>query len=337
MSSCLDNIIAIDKRCSPETPSSGMYIQTHLPGVTVKLADMAADEETASGIDLINEKITLAKDQILQDVREFLAPYMRVNSVIESETVGYYHDNLETVAADVGYRKGIQVKIDHYPYLEFYINSIKLQSATSGATSIYIYNLITGKLLDTIAITTVADVPTEVIVQKAYKTDKQKLNLFIAIDGAATTYKSSLAYGQIAGNCSSCSGGYRNSYAVFNNIMISSAGSYTETNKRSTTYTSGLSINYSINCTVENFVCNMSNLFAWPILQKTGAELMRELMYSRRLNSIILIDKNMNEKMREEFDAEYVKSMERILKNVSIPDNACFKCNQKIRSVVRVP
>jgi hypothetical protein len=45
----------------------------------------------------------------------------------------------------------------------------------------------------------------------------------------------------------------------------------------------------------------------------------------------------MNEKMREEFDAEYVKSMERILKNVSIPDNACFKCNQKIRSVVRVP
>jgi hypothetical protein len=334
--SCLDNIIGIDKRCSPETPSSGMYIQD-LPGVTVKLADMAADEETESGVSLINQKITYAKDQILQDVREFLLPYMKVNSVLENDTVGYYHDNLETVAADVGYKKGIQIKIDHYPYLEFYINSIKLQSATSGATSIYIYNLVTGMLLDTISITTVADVPTEVTVQKAYKTDKQKLNLFIAIDGAATTYKSSLSYGQISANCTSCTGGYRNSYAVFNNIMISNASALIESNKRATTYTSGLSVNYSINCSVENFVCNMSNLFAWPILQKTGAELMRELMYSRRLNSIIVIDKTMNEKLREEFDAEYVKSMDRILKNISIPDDVCFKCRQKVKNVVRVP
>jgi hypothetical protein len=295
--SCLDNIIGIDKKCSPDTPSSGLYLQ-NLPGVTVKLADVAADEETASGVDLINEKITYAKDQILQDVREYLLPHMKVNSVIESETVGYYHDNLESVAADVGYRKGIQIKIDHYPYLEFYINSIKLQSASSGATSIYIYNLTTGKLLDTIAITTVADVPTEVIVQKAYKTD---------------------------------------SYAVFNNIMISSGGAFIESNKRSTTYTSGLSVNYSINCSIENFVCNMSNLFAWPILQKTGAELMRELMFSRRLNSIIIIDKAKNEQMREEFDAEYVKSMDRILKNISIPDDVCFKCKQRVKNVVRVP
>jgi hypothetical protein len=334
--SCLDNIIGIDKKCSPDTPSSGLYLQ-NLPGVTVKLADVAADEETASGVDLINEKITYAKDQILQDVREYLLPHMKVNSVIESETVGYYHDNLESVAADVGYRKGIQIKIDHYPYLEFYINSIKLQSASSGATSIYIYNLTTGKLLDTIAITTVADVPTEVIVQKAYKTDKQKLNLFIAIDGAATTYKSSLSYGQVTGSCTSCSGGYRNSYAVFNNIMISSGGAFIESNKRSTTYTSGLSVNYSINCSIENFVCNMSNLFAWPILQNTGAELMRELMFSRRLNSIIIIDKAKNEQMREEFDAEYVKSMDRILKNISIPDDVCFKCKQRVKNVVRVP
>lgn len=335
--SCLDNIIGIDKQCTADSPSSGFYIQD-LPGLTVKLADRAADEETESGIALIEQKITFAKNQILQDVREFLAPHMKHNSVIENNTVGYYHDNLEAVAAEAGYRKGIQVKIDHYPYLEFYINSIKLQLSTSGAQTIYIYNLTTGKVLDTVSITTVADVPTEVFVQKAYKTDKQKLNLFIAIDGAiADTYKTSLSYGQLPG-CTSCGGvGYKNNYVVFNNIKIANASSLIDSNKRSETYTSGLSINYSVNCSIENFVCNMSNLFAWSILHKAGAELMRELQYSRRLNSIILIDSKMNEKLRAEYDAEYARSMDRILDNISIPDDVCFKCKQRVKNVVRVP
>lgn len=331
---CFDDIIGIDKLCSAETPSSGLFIQD-LPGVTVKLADMAADEETSSGVALINEKITFATNSILQDIREFMLPYMKHNSALENSTIGYYQDDLLAVAAEAGYRKGIQVKIDNHRYLDFYINSIKLQTNTSGATSIYIYNLITGKLLDTIAITTVADVPTEVFVKKSYKTENQKLNLFIAIDGNVGTYQTGLSKSHLG--CQTCTGGYQNNYAIFQNVKIANAGPFTNVSTRATTYTTGLSINYSISCSIDVFACNISNLLAWPILHKTGAELMRELQYSRRLNSIIVIDKGMNEKLRAEFDAEYAKSMQRILDNISVPNDECFKCQQKIKSVVRTP
>lgn len=331
---CFDNIIGIDKKCSADVPSSNLFIQD-LPGVTVKLADLAADEETESGVSLINEKITFATNSILQDIREYMLPYMKVKSLVENNTIGYYQDDLTAVAAEAGFRKGIQVKIDNHRYLDFYINSIKLQTNTSGATSIYIYNLITGKLLDTIAITTVADVPTEVFVQKSYKTENQKLNLFVAIDGNVGTYQTGLSKSQLG--CTTCKGGYQNNYAVFQNSKIATAGPFTNVSTRATTYTTGLSINYSISCSVDVFACNISNLLAWPILHKTGAELMRELQYSRRLNSIIVIDKTMNEKLREEFDAEYVKSMQRILQNISVPNDECFVCQQKVKSIVRVP
>lgn len=39
----------------------------------------------------------------------------------------------------------------------------------------------------------------------------------------------------------------------------------------------------------------------------------------------------------EEFDAEYVKSMTRILENIKMPDNTCFSCVQRVKNVVRVP
>jgi hypothetical protein len=337
MPDCLSNLIGIDKKCSPDVPSSGYFIQD-LPGVTIKVADSATDEETPSGIDLINDKIDFAKKEIWEEVRNFLRPKMKMNSVIENDTIGYYGDNLETVSLDNGYLHGVRVRIDNYPYLEFYVNSIYLQLSTSGAKSIYVYNLSTGKLLDTISVTTVADVPTEVSVQKTYKTNKQKLNLFFAIDGNVTTYKSYLSKGQNPAQCATCTGGYRNNWASFDNIKIASGSTLIDSSARANTYTSGLSINYSLSCSVEPFICNMSNMFAWALLHKTGAELMRELQYSKRLNSYVIIDKGANEKLREEFDATYKRSMTTIFDNLALPDDGlCFKCTPRVKTTVRIP
>ncbi len=332
MANCFTNIIGINKLCTPVVPESGLYVQD-LPGITLDVANAATDEETQSGIALINEKIEFAKNAIIKDAIDFLLPKVKTGSLIESDTIGVYKESLDKVALEAGYLTGKKVKIQNYPYLEFYIESLSVKLDAVVTDTIYIYDLLSNTVLDSFAFTSVSGVPVEVFVKKSYKTNGQKLSLFIG-------YPSSLAGSYITNlhltGCNGCSGGYSNRYASFNDVKILSASQKIEANLVSAN-TNGLSINYSLSCSVESFICKMAKLFAWAILHKTGAELMRELQFSRRLNSIVIIDKKDHIALREEFDAEYAKSMQRILENIRIPNDACFECNQRVKTIVRIP
>jgi hypothetical protein len=332
MADCLDNIIGIDKLCTPESPASGLWVQD-LPGITLQTAGAATDEETASGIALIREKINIAKKAIFQDAIEFLLPKVRTNSLIESDTVGIYKEDLEKASAEALYLTGKKLKIQNYPYLEFYIESLSIKLDAVVTSNIFIYDLLTNTILDTIAFTSVAGVPVEVYVKKSYPVKGQTLSLAILYDSnLAGSYKTNL---HLSG-CNNCQQGYSNRYSSFDNIKILTANSKIEANVVSDN-TNGLSVNYSINCSIESLICKMAKVFAWALLHKTGAELMRELQFSRRLNSIVILDKKDHIELRTEFENEYAKSMNRILDNIRIPHDVCFDCNQRVKTIVRIP
>jgi hypothetical protein len=109
---CLDNVIGIDKKCTPTTPSSGLYIQD-LPGITLKVANAAANEETISGIRLIEDKISFAQNALLSHLRMHFANKLNVKSIIENDTIGFYQRDLTSVALEAGKYKGI----NFYNYL----------------------------------------------------------------------------------------------------------------------------------------------------------------------------------------------------------------------------
>ncbi len=332
MADCFDNIIGINKLCTPESPVSGLYIQD-LPGITLQIADAATDEETASGVALIREKIEIAKKTISQDAIEFLLPKVKTNSLIGSDTIGTYKEDLEKATAEPLYLTGKKIKIQNYPYIEFYLESISIKLDAAVTSNIYIYDLLTNTILDTIPFTSVVGVPVQVYVKKSYKTNGQVLSLAILYDSnLAGSYKTTLH----ATGCNNCSSGYSNRYVSFNDVRILSANQKIESNIV-TGNTNGLSFNYSINCSIDSFICKMAKLFAWALLHKTGAELMRELQFSKRLNSIVIIDKKDHIELRQEFDNEYAKSMTRIFQNIRIPSDVCFECNQKVKTVVRIP
>jgi hypothetical protein len=331
---CFDNLIGIHRSCNEETPSSGLYIQD-LSGITLSVANAGIGNETISGIKLIQDKISFAQNAILATLRMQLANKIRVNSIINNDTVGFYKENLTVVNLEAGKLKGIVVKANQYPYLEFYLSTIYLKLASAETTSVYVYDLMTNTLLDTIAVTTVARTPVAVTVNKAYQTKKQKLHLFICVDSSvANTYETNMG----TQNCSSCaSGGYSNRYISFSSGQIETADQKIDSNITSNTGTNGLSINYSLNCSLEPFLCNMGNQIAWSLLHKVGAEIMDELIASRRLNSIVTIDKATNELLRERYHNEYMASMSALLANIKLPNDICFNCNSKIRKAIAIP
>lgn len=332
---CFDNLIGIHRTCSEVTPSSGLYIQD-LPGVNLSVANAATDNETMSGVKLIEEKIEFAQNAIAAQLRNQLADKLKINSIIQNDTLGYYYDNLRVISSEADKLKGIKIKTTQYPNLELFISKIYLKLDQSVTTNIYIYDLMNDNLLDTFEVTTVANVPTAVLVNKGYPTLKQQIQLFICIDsGVANTFETSLTP---TGTCYSCNGGsYSNRYLQVTGGSIDSSAQKIDSNIAANTGTNGLSLDYSLNCSIEPFICNMGNQLAWPMLHKVGSELMKELIYSRRLNSIINIDKGTNQSLMEAFDAEYMASMSAILNNLKVPNDMCFQCNSRIKKAIAIP
>lgn len=331
---CLNNLIGIDKTCATDTPESGMYIQ-NLPGITLKIADAAVSEEGISGELLIRKKIEHSQDCIVNDLRTFLKDRFNILSVIEENTIGYYKQDQSTTALEAGKLKGFRIQLRERPYLQFNLHRIGLKLAATVSTSVYVYDLQNNLLLDTIAVSGVAGEIVYVNINKKYLTNRQYLSLFICIDASVAGVYNSTAHEGSGANCRSCRRG--SSLTYIQSGYISSASSKTDANFNGSSTGNGLTIDYSINCSIDNFVCNLSQLLAWPLLFKTGAELMLELKYSRRLNSIVSLDSGTNESMLAYFNEQYEKAMNDLCNNLRLPEDICFKCDRKIKRVSQIP
>jgi len=336
---CLDDLIGIDKQCvTGTTPSSGLYIND-LPGITLRSMEAGMNEENSTAAQLIQSKIDFAEKKLLQDIYAHYSPSIKNVSILENGKLGYYRDNLPLQSGTANLYKGVQIRIDQHPYLEFFIGSIWLKMQATGTYPIQVWDLTCNKLLETInLVVTSTATPTELVVNKSYLTEKQNLNLaFIYNSGLGGTYETTLRR-QDTYPCRDCTHGiYDNQYVRVSGIEITSTLDKIQENVTTTGVSNGMSITYSLNCTIEPFICSIANQIAWPLLHLAGSELMREMQFSKRLNSVIVIDKADHIALRKEFDDEYTFSLERLLKNMELPDDACFKCNPRIRSSVRTP
>jgi len=332
---CFDNLIGIKFGCSSAVPTSGLFIND-LPGISLKIADSAINEEDLSSISLINDKLDFAARGMIQDFRNFLEPNMKSRSIVENDTAGFYTEDLKAVALEVGQYKGISAEIYNYGYFDFRINSISVLLDSVVTTNILIINLMTGMVEDVFPVTTIADVPTEVLISKTYPTKHQRLQFLIAIDsGLAGTYQTKLGN---RANCTDCNKRYiANNFVRFQSSKIDQGDVLIQKNVKGNSFTNGISLDYNVSCSVEAFICNLQDQLAWPLMFRTGIEILKELKYSMRLNSAVMVHAEDNKELMEDFQTEYEKSMNQIFDNMSIDDTICFECNQTIRTRVQIP
>lgn len=327
--SCLQGLIGVANGCGTvTTPSSGLFVND-LPGISLKVADAAVNSEVESGVQLIEDKITYAENRMVQDIRTFIQPRMRARSVIETDTAGRYEDDLDPVALEVGKYKGILVELHSQEYYSFYLNTVNVKLDAVVTTNVLVINLMDGKIQDQFPVTTVADVPTPVVINTEYPVNRQLVQLLIAIDsGVAGTFDSNL-FATTGHGCHDCSS-RRGSVTDFSPVEILQASPFIKNNTVSINNTNGLSVDYSVNCSVTPYICNMGGVLAYPLRLRAGAEIMMELINSDRLNSIVTIKGAQNQELLETFEDQYEQSMQQILQNLSIPNDRCFRCTPAI-------
>lgn len=334
---CWDNLIGIDRQCADQNPTSGLFVQD-LPFIDLKVADAAVTENEEDGIQLIEKKIRYAIDTVISRVRVHLLKNLELVSNLENDTIGFYQDNLQSVALEAGLFKGIRIKIDKTPYLSLDIHSVSLQVDQTKTINVKVFDLLTGLQVGTdIPIAAVANDIITVEINREYISNKQRIDLIVVWDsGEASTFDTSIHRG-FNRSCAHCKETWGTDLALFSGIKVLTGASKIENNLTSINGTNGLSLNYTINCSVDSYICNMGLKLAYGVLQKIGAELMRELQYSRRLSSIVTVQSSNIEKLRGEFEDDYNAFMDEFLNNLAPPQDACFHCNSRSGWKVNIP
>jgi hypothetical protein len=335
--SCFTNLVGLRPGYGT-TPTSNLYL-SQLTGITIKAADAATNEEQQSGFALLQEKIDFAGEHVKADIRAFLQDKMKLDNLIESDTVGQYKDDMATVASEAGQYKGVQLRFEDYGHAELHINSISLYVQTSGDIDVKIFDLVTGTLLDTISVTAVANEIVEVLVNKVYKAKHRRLNLFIGYNATVASYATTTYYGSV---CSSCGGNAsfyrcRDLHMYLRAVKVPTAGAVQNTNLTAITNTAGLSVTYSLVCSAEGLMCNLANALAFAIQHKAGSLIMEELVFSKRLNSIVTLHGKDHRELADMYDARYESAMDKLLKNITLPKDICYRCDSRVNVRTRIP
>lgn len=335
MIDCLNNLVGIRTSCGDQVASdSGLYLQD-LPFINLKTADSIVTDQD-SGFALMQQKLNIAQNYLVNDIRSRMMPYFKVHSVVDNEIAGYTLDNMTEVAGTGNYT-GIQLKVFEYPYLSVYLSSLSLFTNYTGDIEVKIFDLMQSKLLDTITVSAVANEIVQVNIHKEYQTNGQILNLFVGYDTTGIgSYQTNIFGPGFIGysNCRGCTrrrdtlNGYLyvyqkslplNTQAIQQNLIPSNG-------------TGGLSLTYSLSCSVERWICQNRNGFAMALLHRAGMEILKEFSMSSRVNSLTTLRKDEVANLEQYFEAEYNKSMDNVLKNLRLPSDICIKCQKQLKT-----
>jgi len=321
---CFNNLVGIRSNCGDTEPESGRYIQD-LPLITLKNVDAAITSQN-SAKDLLQTIISRASIYMYEDIINRMSPYYRSTSVIEQRDMGYYNKDMQSIAGSSGYLKGVEVKITKYPYLVFHISQISLFTDYSGDVDLLVYDLQQNKLLDTITVTAVADEITLVDVNKSYPTNKQALDLFIGYNSTGiNSYKTNL-YTLAHSGCRTCSGGgYGSQYCWFYPRKIQASKSKINYNLESSGDSAGLSLTYSLQCTLEPFICSIKNRLSLPLMYRAGMEILNELKASDRLSSVVVFQRKEIDEFYQYFESQYSMTLANVFSNMRLPSDICFE------------
>lgn len=317
---CLDGLIGI-RGCEVDTPDS-IYFINDLPNLSIKDVDAAINTEAQSAIAEMRKKITLAGDLIAARVQTLLQPRYKGGSVIENGVLGFVKENQQLIEVQTG-KIGKHIEIQEGDYLEFFLSRIGIHTSVTGNVDVYVYDLIQNKLLDTLTIAAVAGEVSYLDVYKKYKSNGQKVSLFICYDYQAG-YQTTLS----KNNCTSCTGQvYNNPYIRVANRAINSS---TFIKDNLVSGEDSLVLNYSVNCTFEPFLCNMKHLLALPIWYKAGELLVTEMKYSKRNNSYINIYGAEHSELITAYSTAAETEINNVLQNMRLPSNVCYQCNRRV-------
>lgn len=339
VSDCLSPLVGIrgtDCDGNPlKTTTANLYVND-LPGITVRLADNVSNEEQKTGVTLMTRAIDTAAQILATDIQTRLGQLMSGRTIIENGLAGYFQDNPQSLSGAAKYR-GVMIRVATRDYLSLAINSISFWSETTGSVDFLIVDGLTGEALKTVTQSVTEGEIVTIPVGESYFTRGREAYFGVVYDATGIDSRKTNLYRQ-RGGCADCT-----TEAFLGNGTWVSSGEWTlgtdvtYASRSATTSSSGLSVDYSLDCSAESFLCSNARLFATALWYGTAVQILEEATLSKRLNAYVTVYSEDNQGQHQFFSEKYNKLVDHLLSNVNLNDSICNSCRATVRSRVRIP
>ena len=311
-------IIGIRDYDSCTAPESDLYIND-LPGITLKRAAAVSNEEMQTGKALLQKCTRMAVKKVFDDFDKEISPYFNFNAIVETRQTDDFRDAEILPVANLS--RGLVLKRWRSEMAQIYLEEIYVKSNTTISVDVKIYD---G---ETLALTLsgvdlVAGIVKTIRIDRKYNSESVK----ILIDNSnVEMYSTSLNNWR---NHSCCNESYMSEkYGCdYQGFVIKG---WNGTEEDSLMY--GIGVKASVRCYNENILCSILPKLYLPIWYKSGADFMRELMYTDRMNPITLFTAEKAGQLFDDFQYEYkeqyastTKSIQAFLRSTK---GECITCN----------
>jgi hypothetical protein len=322
MISCLTDYIGLE---DVTTPKSGRYIN-ELPGLDTDWFDEIRKSETYD----IDQAWGRVQDRAIrkfeQHINKAATKYFRNYSYIDNAVTSQI-----TTDSDISKTSNYAGWLfDEFSpggkNLTIVIPWVDIYSSDNAVSAVYIYNAVTGDLIDTVTHTFTSGIINRVTMRKEYPSWKYP-KLFVCYDesviGSKKTTDTNFGY---SFNLAQKRVPSTSSIVSANLVSTGSSGQ-------------GMMMAYSISCSLDNYICQRLNIFEEPFLYLLGAEFVQESLFSKRVNEHTLLDRDEAKILRDELMNEYKEMINGVLTGLRVdyPNDYCFQCEREVNYKVLLP
>ena len=315
---CQDNYIQIDRST---TSRSGLYA-TDLPGVEIALLEGLTKEDQSDYLELWENIYSRAWTNLISDISKALQDKFYVDLKLVSRETSKFNDD---VNSNTGLA-GIRIRFDLPKYARIHILSVGVFSESaygSPGLTLQVYeDDENGELLHEVS-DSISIGRNTINVDTDFETDK----LFIAYDPSQFEFRatenkyfplSTWLYWDKISCMWPCAWGGEGEVRQING--------------------GGLNVKYTIQCSVEKFVCENLNFFKTALWYRIGLELTIERRFGNRLNRFTTMIIERAEELTNFFNAQYQQELMNDIKSHNIDeDPICFSCKNVVYSKVNLP
>ena len=316
---CLTNYILVKGHCEGATPTSNLYINVNLPGITLEKAANTAEGALQTGVALLNQSISNGISRTRQDLIGAMLPLVRFNQLVSGGDYGEFTDTY--LASYASANRGVKATLDTCCRLGMMnIPRVRVLVNNSGSQTLTITD---GVATTAYAFTSVAGVPQYVETRYKSVTD----TLYLTLSANLSVNDSLLdrsGCGFCTTSCDHCSD-CKCSYGL-------TVTGWDGANETGQTY--GIIPTIQVQCDAEKFFCEISHLemVQWAALYAAGIDFLEFNLLTNRVNEYTIY--NDHEEVRgviADWEAKRKEKMDVLSKTLPIYlnsiDSCCIDCN----------
>ena len=306
---CFEGYIGVGINCTTKDTDSGKYI-TDLPGISLQNIDAVADDNQLSFTGVFKDVEKRSISRISKDVLSFMKSKYNLKKSVKTYSS---NGNLSDSESSLNSNDGINIYSDFEDseLIRLYVSKVYLYSLAEVETTIKIIS----KSVELYTKTFTTSIGwNEIYVNQSFDSCCLNIVYDTSVFSEVPNYILESDYcACVYDICNDCDIKHRSVYIDGNNYQYG-------------TNTHGIKVDVSLRCMHDSIICTNLDMYSDAYLYCLGMELMRERIYTDRVNRFTTVDKKKAQELLTLFTQDYSDFLDTANNSIHIKNDSCIEC-----------